>query len=561
MDKRILLNQCGYLPHEKKTVTFRGVGELFFLVCKSDGTIVYQGVSGPAVYHSSTDEVESRGDFSEVTEPGIYFLSVPGNLTGDNEKVKLSPRNMEQPGLGESDFFRIGEDVYKEEFLKALRFFYMQRCGYDFNEDECRGFGHRACHTHNAEIYNHDTQGGEGESLDVSGGWHDAGDYGKYVVPAAVAVAQLLLTYEEAEKWCGLYKNPDDTIPCSKDMPDYLREVKYELDWLLRMQRSDGKLYHKVTPKSFCSFIMPEDEKDTLYLSPPSVTATADFAAVMAMAADIYKKYDSEYAGILERAARLSYDAAFGMELVGGFVNPQGIVTGEYEDKCDKDEKYWAAAQMYKAFGDEKFYQDFVRLAEEKIYHGYGWADVGSYGNRAIFTCERNVSEELLDKIINEVISQGEDLLTLSGLDGYNTALSAKEYDWGSNFMVCNRGRQLMDAYDLTKRSEFKDAAMEQIHYLLGKNPMGICYLTGCGTQSVLRPHHRPSICLGKTMEGMLSGGPCSWLADDLAKGLLKGNAPARCFIDMMGSYSTNEVTIYWNSSFVWLLAGCVGRE
>lgn len=562
MEKRILLNQCGYLPHEKKTVTFRGVGEIFFLVCRSDGTIVYQGISGPAVYHSSSEEVESLGDFSEVTQEGIYFLSVPGNLTDENEKLKLSPANQDQPGLGESDFFCIGKDVYKEEFLKSIKFFYMQRCGYNFGEDECGAYGHPACHTENAKVYVPDLLcDKEEESISVTGGWHDAGDYGKYIVPAAMAAAQLLLAFEEGREWCSLYSNPGDTSKGKGCLPDYLREVRYELDWMLSMQRSDGKLYHKVTPKSFCSYIMPQDEKDELYLSPVSVTATADFAAVMALAYEVYREFDEEYAKVLEEAARKAYDAAMEMELPGGFKNPVGIVTGEYEDECDKDEKYWASAQMYKAFGDERFYKDFEKEAREKIYHGYGWEDMGSYGNKAILSCKRPVAEEILDKISEEIINQGEDFLTLSNQDGYNAALGAKEYIWGSNLVICNRGRQLLDAYELTKSEKFREAAMEQLNYIFGKNPMGICYLTGCGSQAVLRPHHRPSIFVGRAMPGMLSGGPCDWLADDLAKGLLKGKAPACCFLDMLGSYSTNEVTIYWNSALIWLLIGCVGRD
>ena len=85
---------------------------------------------------------------------------------------------------------------------------------------------------------------------------------------------------------------------------------------------------------------------------------------------------------------------------------------------------------------------------------------------------------------------------------------------------------------------------------------MGISYVSDCGTDSIKHPHHRPSGFLGKAMPGMVSGGPCSWLADAVAKGLLsKDVPPAKCFCDMTGSYSTNEVTIYWNSAFLQLLA------
>ena len=54
----------------------------------------------------------------------------------------------------------------------------------------------------------------------------------------------------------------------------------------------------------------------------------------------------------------------------------------------------------------------------------------------------------------------------------------------------------------------------------------------------------------------MLSGGPCNWLADETVKEIFdKDIAPAKALADMTGSYSTNEVTIYWNSAFIQLLA------
>ena len=149
-------------------------------------------------------------------------------------------------------------------------------------------------------------------------------------------------------------------------------------------------------------------------------------------------------------------------------------------------------------------------------------------------------------------------LLKVVAEDGYGTALSPKQYDWGSNLSVANHGLHLYDAWKLTGDSKYLNAASEQIHYLLGRNPMGLCYVSGCGTDAIKHPHHRPSGFVGKAMPGMLSGGPCNWLADETIRSLFTKDtapAPAKCLIDMTGSYSTNEVTIYWNSAFVQLLA------
>ena len=244
------------------------------------------------------------------------------------------------------------------------------------------------------------------------------------------------------------------------------------------------------------------------------------------------------------------------MDIPGGFKNPKEIVTGEYADECDKDERYWAAAELYKAFGDEEYRKDFEQLASEKIYHGYGWVEMGSYGNIAYLTTDYPTSEELKDKIKKSMLELADIKLKIVEEDGYATALLPNEYTWGSNLDTANNGIHLYDAYKLTGEEKYLIAATEQIHYLLGRNPMGLCYLTGCGTEAIKRPHHRPSGFLGKAMEGMLSGGPCNWLADETVKQIFTKDTPsAKSLADMTGSYSTNEVTIYWNSAFIQLLA------
>ena len=381
---------------------------------------------------------------------------------------------------------------------------------------------------------------------------HDAGDYGRYVGPGAMAVAQLLLAYEENSEMAMRYTNSEQK---KKGMPAYLEELKYELDWMMKMQREDGALYHKVGCYQFCGFIMPEDEKDELVISPVSVTATADFAAVTAMAVRFYKDCDAVYAQKLAEASKRAYEVLRNMELPGGFKNPKEITTGEYDDACDKDERYWAAAELYKTFGDDEYRKDFEALIQEKIYHGYGWADMGSYGNLAYLTTEYPVSEPIKEMIIKSMVELADEKLKTVESDGYGTALKANEYIWGSNLSVANHGLHLYDVYKLTGEKKYLDAAMEQIHYLLGRNPMGVCYLTGCGTDAIKHPHHRPSGFLGKAMPGMLSGGPCAWLADEVVKDIsTKETAPAKTLADMTGSYSTNEVTIYWNSAFIQLL-------
>ena len=532
MYKRIFVNQCGYLPLMEKLVTFRCCGKdepVRFHVRKSDGTQILSGIAAKRVENPSAQEINYIGDFSQVTEPGRYDITAEG--------------------YGESDSFEIGGDVYGDVFQKAFRFFYLQRCGCAVKPDEDSPYSHGPCHTSPAILY------GSSRTKDVSGGWHDAGDYGRYVAPGAMAVAQLLYAYEENPALAGQYACPDRGVSCQNLTP-FLHEIRYELDWMLKMQAGDGSLYHKVSCRSFCGFIPPQFEKDPLVITPASVTATADFAAVAAMASRIFRDRDPGYADVLASASRKAYEALGQMELPGGFRNPEGITTGEYGDVCDKDERYWAAAELYKTFGEEKYRKDFEALAAERIFHGYGWEDMGSYGNRAYLTAGRPVDEDLARRIREEMLRLADSLSETVLSDGYGTSLSPDGYIWGSNFYAANNGIHLYDAYLLTGDEKYRNAAASQLHYLLGRNPMGVCYLTGCGTDPIRRPHHRPSGFVGRAMEGMLSGGPCSGRLDDVARQILpEGIAPAKALVDMTGSYSTNEVTIYWNSAFVQLLA------
>ncbi|MCM1188299.1 MAG: glycoside hydrolase family 9 protein [bacterium] len=550
MYKSIFVNQCGYLPGMPKRVTIRSDKPVSFSVLKTDGACVFSGVADRRLENDAAGETDCVGDFSAVTAPGRYYITAEG--------------------CGESDAFPIGTDVYDDVFQKSVAFFYLQRCGMELPEKAAGIYTHRACHTASALIY------GTEERKDVSGGWHDAGDYGRYVGPGAMACAQLLYALERNPGLCGSYVSPGSKAQekngslssesdASPDKENFsapeagraacLEEIRYELDWMLKMQREDGALYHKVSCRRFCGFIMPDKEQEELVVSPVSATATGDFAAVCAMAVRFFEKSDPAYAGRLAEAARKAYAALKTMVLPGGFKNPPEISTGEYGDSCDRDERYWAAAELYKAFGDVEYREDFERLAAAKIYQGYGWSDMGSYGNLAYLSCGRE-TDAALKAAIEETIAESADRLYDAMVqDGYSASLTKYQYSWGSNLSIANNGLLFYDVWMLTGEEKYLDAAAEQLHYLLGRNPMGLCYVTGCGTDAIRRPHHRPSGFLGKAMPGMLSGGPCSWLADETAKSIFtKDTPPAKCLADMTGSYSTNEVTIYWNSAFLMLL-------
>lgn len=105
------------------------------------------------------------------------------------------------------------------------------------------------------------------------------------------------------------------------------------------------------------------------------------------------------------------------------------------------------------------------------------------------------------------------------------------------------------------------EAALSNLHYLLGRNCFGVSRVTHVGTNPFLHPHHRPSIAdnIAAPWPGLLSGGPNAKPADQVAQALPK-LAPMRMWLDDQMAFSPNEVAINWNAPLVFLFAGANAR-
>ena len=523
--KLININQVGYLPSAEKIAVLNGdaITSKASVVDTASGKSVYEGDVAAAVMNPSTGRNEARFDFSSVTAPGTYKI-----VAGDQESFE----------------FKIGNDVYDEAFKASLRMFYLQRCGMELTKDLAGDFAHPACHTGEATIY------GTSEKIDVSGGWHDAGDYGRYVVSGAKAAADLMLAY-------NLYPNAFDdalNIPESGNgIPDVLDEVKYELDWLFKMQNSEGGEYHKVTCANFPTFVMPEEETDELIVTPVSTTATADFAAVMAMASYVYADVDSAYAAKCLDAAKKAASYLEKHKSVEGTKNPKDIVTGEYGDDKDNDERIWAYAELFKATGDAAYDEKFGALISSgaSCATDLGWQGVSAYAGYAYLSAK--TKGKSYDAVLTSFKSGIADVESAAAADAYNCSL--KDYPWGSNMTVANNGMYVLLYDQIQSASAGDKVARQQLNYILGTNGTGYCFLTGYGTLSPEHPHHRPSQAKKTAVPGMVAGGPNQNLEDPYAQNVIKEAPAALCYADSDQAYSLNEVTIYWNSPVVFLFA------
>lgn len=519
----IVTNQIGYRTNSLKTAVFDGASEerTFDVVNADTGAVVYTGELSAESNCAFSGETNRTGDFSAVTTPGSYYITC-GNLE-------------------QSYTFQVADDVYHSALDDSVRMLYLQRCGSVVEDDT---FGHKACHNTLATIY------GTDEKIDVSGGWHDAGDYGRYVVTGAKTVADLLYAYQTAPQ---LFQDDTGIPESGNGVPDILDEARYEIEWMLKMQDSSGGVHHKVTCATFPGYVMPEEETDELIVTPISTTATADFCGTMALAYEFYQEIDADFAKQCLDAGEKAWNfLAENPNLI--FKNPTDIVTGEYGDNSDRDERYWAAAQMWQATGKEKY---LTAVESIGVQSGMDSANLGDYGNIAILTMDGiDKDSDVYRKTKNAILRSADTYVADSAKNMFG--FSVTQYyqgGWGSNMKACNQGILMGYAYQLTGEQKYLNAANADLNYLFGCNPLGICYLTGYGTVSPEHPHHRPSIVKKQEMPGMLVSGVHPYLEDSAAKAYCSGQPTGKCYVDNQESYSTNEITIYWNSPLTYLLA------
>ncbi len=531
--RKITVNQMGYPLSGEKIAVFTGTGHDFQVLEEKSGTVVFRGKTGAAQWDKTSGVSVHTGDFSEIRTAGHYRIE-------------------QKDGAGSASF-AITDKPYHELQQGLLKAFYYYRCGVELTEDYAGPWTHKACHTAEGIVYGHSER-----RLDSSGGWHDAGDYGKYAGPGAKAVADLLLAYE---LYPSAFANAF-TLPESDGvLPDVLLECKVELDWLFKMQESvTGGVYHKLTTLNFPGLdVMPEEDTAALYFSPVSAAATGDFAGVMALSARIYAPLDAAYAAKCLKAALAAWDWLVQHPEESGFTNPPEITTGEYGDEVDDDERYWAAAELYRTTGEEEYHQVFQKLAQLSFpKYSLGWADMGGYGTLAyLLNGEQHADSVLYSSLKEGLLAEAVRLTEQSQEDGYHISLKEEDYIWGSNMLVMNNAMLLLAAEHCSGDSRFAVCAQDHLHYLMGRNVLDISYVTGFGDRPVMHPHHRPSVgdTVVEPVPGLVSGGPDRGLHDDYVVEHLQGKPAAQCFADHELSYSTNEVTIYWNSPAVFVVA------
>jgi endoglucanase len=542
-DGDIRLNSLGYLPQMPKKASIISSCSDFTVKAVGQTAPAFSGKATGPVHQDDVSQDVWTADFSALTTPGKYVLDVPG--------------------VGKSYEFEIGEKVYNFAYCTTMRGFYLWRCGCAV-EGTFSGikYAHEACHMQDAfqdYLGLNDTSRRDGTK-----GWHDAGDFNKYTVNAGITVACLFMAWDHfQEKLKTVKLDLPDTAP---GYPDFLKEIKWETDWLLTMQYPDGsgKVSHKLTTKDFCAFIMPEKETEKRYYTDWGSAATADFVAMMAMAARYFKPYDEAYAKKCLDAAKVSYE----------FLkkNPQdkspsltGFSTGGY-GTTDADDRMWAAAEMWETTGDAECLKDFEERASAPVRMGRGgfggaaagstskidedW-DWGNVRNLGMFTYVLSKKEgrnaELLASVRQSVTATADAIVAKANSDVYGRTLGTRYY-WGCNGGVARQVVNLQVANKVSPKPEYARASLDAIANLFGRNVHGRSYVTGLGVNPPMHPHDRRSGADGidAPWPGYVVGG---------------ANPRATQWQDVQDDYRTNEIAINWQAGLVYALAAFVNGQ
>ncbi|HEX2870709.1 MAG TPA: glycoside hydrolase family 9 protein [Polyangiaceae bacterium] len=558
---KLLVNQLGYLPGAAKVATLvtSATAPLDWELLDSAGKAVAQGKTTPFGKDAASGEAVQIVDFSSF------------KTAGQGYRLKV--------GADQSFPFDIGTGIYSQLKYDALSYFYQTRSGVEIRADLVQNPALARPAGPSDKSVKCGKSAGCDYSLDVSGGWYDAGDHGKYVVNGGISLWTLLNQAERAIALGTSFADFGDgklRIPeAGNQVPDLLDEARWELEFLLKMQVPAGKplagmVHHKMHDVDWTALgVAPHEDKQPRVLFKPSTAATLNLAATAAQASRLWRKVDAAFSTKCLQAAEVAWAAARANPKL--FADKEIKGGGAYDDNKVDDDFYWAAAELlvttakpeYKRFVEASPHGKRLRMDAGGHTSSMNWADTDALGSISL-AVGQGVDPALQAAARKQLTFGADEYLKIIAAQGFRTPLkpnAAGQYIWGSNSFVINNLIVLALAYDFTKQQKYLDGVATGMDYLLGRNPLGQSYVTGYGEKPLQNPHHRfwahqANAKYPSAPPGILSGGPNSSIDDPYAKAAgLKGCAPEKCFVDHIEAYSVNEITINWNAPLAWVSA------
>lgn len=592
----IKVNQVGYTCNGNKNAKvscFKKFGSLsgkrFEIVNQETEEVVFSDVLSDA----TTDTKISGEDiyeinFNSVTQQGTYYIRIPdANLNVSALTPRDKENNLKTDTLI-SVTFKIGDDIYNEMLSDMSKYYYYQRQGLDLQEKYAQQFARENLHPNDISVKRwSDRNNPSAETFDVSQGWYDAGDYGKYVSPAATSVENLLLAYElfpqEFKKINPNIPETDKTSDLYSNAPAILSEIKWELDMLLKLEHSnkDGSFYVAANYKDGTMYI-----EDTLYSTSDynssaketdlrSHLATVDMSAMLAHAYIVYKDIP-EYSDFAEQCLETSIRA---WNWANNPVNEKHMSIGAgnrtytfTQEDLDRS-MYWAAGTLFRASKfankDCSEYENYLisNCENENINTCFTGNSLGySHKGRSFLGFFHYLYQnDNPSNQIKAVFSKFEPWRNrILNYDSFGTDYPEWGYWWGSNMVLAQSsmtlflGSVVLEGIDNIP-IEVLNSNQSAFNYLLGVNPISFSYVSGYGENSVkniysaiyskdakLTPYQCPK---GYVTEGANSSNN---------RHLSKYNG--KCYMDSDAEWTTNENTIYGNAAMIFLTSAIMSQ-
>jgi len=533
----ILLNQVGYLPDADKIALLKIKTDKFDIIDVASGNVVFTGEPGPFRYWDLSGDSVCTADFTKLAASGKYQICLNTNSVC-------------------SGVFEIGDDVYSNITKAALKAFYLNRSATEITEEFGGKWARSAGHP-DTLVFVHASAASEkrpeGFKISSPGGWYDAGDYNKYIVNSSISTYTLLLFYQMYPEYCKNFRN---NIPeSSNNIPDVIDELLVNLRWMLTMQDPhDGGVYHKLTNKAFCDFVMPVKATEPRYVVSKSTAATLGFAATMAMASRVFANTESPELTALGKICLDASKKAFTWAKTHPAVyykNPSDISTGAYDDATVDDEFFWAATELGLAESNPALIP--AKQIDVQKLNVQSWDLVEMLGLISLSLDGNPKIQPLATETQKILIDYADNLVEKSRNAPYKVSLGF--FKWGSNSDVANQAIIKLVAYKISNKKQYLASVQGDVDYLLGRNATGYCFVTGFGGKQVMNIHHRPSGAddVIQPCPGFLAGGPNTIVLNDCPE-IVRSKFPAKSYSDAQCSYSTNEVAINWNAPLFFLM-------
>ncbi len=426
----ILVDQVGYARKSDKVAFFLGenLPDTFSVLDSDSGQVVYTGQIEYEEGNESAGVQICYGDFTPLEEDGAYYIQAAM--------------------VGQSYSFEIKDNPYEELYHIALKKYYYNRCGLTLSSELAGEAARNACHSREAQLKDE-----AAVKLDVSGGWHVDEVSSRDVSKGCRTANYLLLAYE-------LYPEVFDDavgIPESGNgIPDVLDEVKYEVDWLLKMQDSkSGAVFSGV------SSVENKASGYLLYVDSVNMNATIQFAATMAKFSYLYQNYDRAFATQCLNAADRAYRYA-----------------GKYPEDITAEEYFHAAAELYRATGSYGYHtvvKDYISdhiAADMKNDHVF-------WGCVTYMSTKQKVDVGLCGEAMKMLMLEGE---RIAGNSQSSGLLINKSEEEGGNAELLRDITRLTVVDHVITNHEYAMVLQNHLHYMLGRNYQSVSYLDKSGS-------------------------------------------------------------------------------